>query len=141
MFDFVREFLVWISKVTEISFEQVRVLFSKLLFCCRYFHLQMSCQSIYIFCNTLVRLIFQNIIVWKDTCLPHNIFCQVPDKRLGVFTIAWNVCLLRNMQERKIDSVFVFRNSSSSQNSFFFENINLYHIPSANRCETKKILN
>ena len=62
MFDFVREFLVWISKATEISFEQVRVLFSKLLFCCRYFYLQMSCQSIDIFVTRWSALFFKILL-------------------------------------------------------------------------------
>lgn len=136
MFYFVREFLVWISKATEISFEQVRVLFSKLLFCCRYFHLQMSCQAIYIFVTRWSALFFKILLSERTlVCLiKFSVKYQIKGQELQLP----EMCV--NMQEEKIHSVFVFRNSSSSQNSFF-ENIHLCHIPSANRCETKKNLN
>ena len=91
MFYFVREFLVWISKATEISFEQVRVLCSKLLFCCRYFHLQMSCQSIYLFVTRWAALFFK-ILLSERTLVCLKIFCQVLDKRLGV-TILPEMCV------------------------------------------------
>ena len=80
MFDFVREFLVWISKATEISFEQVRVLFLQIIILLSLFLSANELSVDRYFCNTLVGFIFQNIIVWKDTCLPHKIFCQVLDK-------------------------------------------------------------
>ena len=63
MFDFVREFLVWISKATEISFEQVCVLFLQIIILLSLFVSANELSVDRYFCNTLVRFIFQNIIV------------------------------------------------------------------------------